>query len=378
MSDNERLQRLIAEVRAEESRTAAATAVYKPQEEVAPVAESIPPEAVQEAAPEPVSEPVAVADPEPEPAVESPVEAAAPAQTPEPSPVVAGTQPEPPAEPPQAAVSRTRITIQPETVVEITVDEDQSLSGTYEVNSASAIQFRYVGLVFLGNMTTSEATVKIKSLLIKERGFRNANVAVRIVKASYDTIRVSGWVNEPTDLKIGPGSQITLRDALLRAKGLRSQAKGTRITIARDGLLNPIPLTGRVNEEYSLMGPDGKASIPRVAVRGNDWVHVSPGDEQVGLGEKQIVVMMLSQPSVVRFSNNEPCTMMYLLVKIGKLPKWVDSGNVRVVRKGQDGLEAEIKVDIRPILEAADSKEDIALEHGDRVIFKERRLPFLP
>ncbi|MEI6808838.1 MAG: polysaccharide biosynthesis/export family protein [bacterium] len=279
---------------------------------------------------------------------------------------------------PLPRLSPVKITIQPETVVEITVGEDQSLTGTYEVNSASAIQFRYVGLVFLGNMTEEAAEKKIKNLLEKDRGFRAATVAVRIIKASYDTIRVSGWVNAETVLKIGPGSEIALSDALLRAGGLRAQAKGIRITIAREGLLNPIPLVGRTNEEYSLVGPDGKSSVPAVALRRNDWVHVSPGEEQVGQGEKQIVVMMMSQPSVVRFANNEPCTMMYLLVKIGALPKWVNSRTVLIKRKGQDGIETEIKVDIRKLLESGDPAFDVAIEHGDRVIFNERKLPFLP
>lgn len=284
---------------------------------------------------------------------------------------------EQPSEPLPVMSRPARITIHPETVVEITVEEDQALSGIYEVNNASAIQFKSMGMVFLGNMSAETAESKIRSLL-RERGFRVATVRVHIVKPSWDLVRVSGWVNEPGDLKIGPGSEITLNDALLRAKMLRAQAKGIRITIAREGLLNPIPLTGKTNEVYSLVGSDNKPSIPLVSLRGNDWVHVSPGDEQVGMGEKQVIVMMLSQPSVARFSNSEPCTMMYLLVKLGQLPKWVDTRNVLIVRKGQEGVETEVKADIRKLLELGSSEFDVQLEHGDRVIFKERRLPFLP
>ena len=183
---------------------------------------------------------------------------------------------EPPAEPSPVLPLPARVTLQPETVVEITVDEDQSLSGTYEVNNASAIRFRYVGLVFLGNMTPEAAETTIKKLL-ESRGFRTATVKVTIVKASHDTIRVSGWVNEPGLLEIGPGSEISLNDALLRAKGLRAQAKGIKITVARGGLLNPFPVSaapGRTNEEYALIGPDSKATIPAVMLRGNDVVHV--------------------------------------------------------------------------------------------------------
>ncbi|MEI6218597.1 MAG: polysaccharide biosynthesis/export family protein [bacterium] len=273
--------------------------------------------------------------------------------------------------------STSRVTIQPETVVEVMVAEDPILSGTYEVNAASAIMFRYVGLVFLGNLTAPEARIKIKNTLEKERGFRVATVEVKIVRASYDTVRVSGWVNEPGDLRIGPGSDITLTEALLRAKGLRAQAKGIKIGVARGGLLNPVPLTpvkGKGREEYSLVGPNGEESVPSVPLRGNDWVHIFPGDEQpVGLGEKQVVVVMVDQPGVVRFSNNEPCTMIYLLAKVGKLSKWIDTRRVLVLRKDKNGNEEEIKVDVRPILEKADSSADVALEHGDRVIFKERR-----
>jgi len=281
---------------------------------------------------------------------------------------------EAPAEPLAPMRALTKLTVQPESVIEISVAEDTTLGGTYEVNGSSAISFGYVGMVFLPNMTEEQAAASIKHTL-EERGFRSATVQVRIIKASYDMVRITGAVTQPSDLKIGPGSSILMREALRRAGTLKTQTKGAKVKIVRGGLRNPIGLEAD-GEEYSLVGPDGKASIPEVSLHGTDWAHVFPGDEGtvVGLGEKEILVLgEVSQPGMIRFANSEACTMMRLLFKIS-LSRWADTRNVLVVRKGPEGTEEKINVDVRRILQYGDPNDDIGLENGDRVIVKERRI----
>ena len=301
------------------------------------------------------------------------LESARPTTVPAAGAAGSGIAAENPAEPLQPMQTPTQLTIQPESVVEITVAEDHTLSGVYEVNSASAISFRYVGLVFLGNMTTNTAAEKIRTTL-EQRGFKTATVAVNMIKSSRDIVRVTGWVNQPTDLQIGPGSSILLKEALLRAGSLRGKAKGIVVKLKRNGLQDPIPFSDPV-EVYPLAGSDGKPRIPPLLLRNNDWVDVSAGEEQqtMGIGEKRIIVLVLNHPSIVRFSNSEPCSIMNLMIKLGDMPKWADMRGVLVLRRGIDGVDEELKVDVTKVLEKVDPDKDVALENGDRVIVRERR-----
>jgi protein involved in polysaccharide export with SLBB domain len=270
--------------------------------------------------------------------------------------------------------TRGKITVQPESILGITVEEDPTLTGSYEVNQSSSIQFKYIGLVFLPNMTAEEASAVIESTL-RDRGFRSATVTVKITKASYDTVRVTGAVMESSNLKIGPGSSVKLGEALRRAGGIRTQAKGARIKIVREGLLSPIGLANE-GEEYVLLNRNGDPEVPDVAIANNDWVHVFGGSE-AGAGEKHVYVLgEVGKPGIITFSGNESCSMLHLMFKLGGLPKWADSRHVELIRRDEKGEETTTKVDVSKLLESGNPEDDVKLENGDRVIVRERRLIF--
>ncbi len=294
-----------------------------------------------------------------------------------PAPVSNGyNMPESPSPSLRATRNRGKVTIQPESILHITVEEDPTLSSSYEVNQSSAIQFKYIGLVFLPSMTVEQAAVVIENTL-RDRGFRTATVTVKITKASYDTVRVTGAVMEPSNLKIGPGSSVQLGEVLRRAGGLRTQAKGARIKIVREGMLSPIGIAGD-GEEFVLLNGNGKPEVPLVAVANNDWIHVFGGSEEgQGAGEKSIYVLgEVGKPGVVTFAANEACTMLHLMFKLGGLPKWADDRNVMLVRRDDGGKEETTKVNVETLLKSGNPEDDVKLENGDRVIVRERRLIF--
>lgn len=269
-----------------------------------------------------------------------------------------------------------KVTIQPESIVQVSVKEDPGLDGSYEVNESSAIQLRSVGLVFLQNMTAEEAGNSVKKVLL-DRGFRSANVELKIIKPSYDRIKVTGGVAQPGDLKIGPGTTITLAEALTRAGGLKTQAKGTRIKVVREGLRNPIGIQAK-GEEYTLVDSNGEPLVPEVELQNNDLVGVFSGESGVesGLGEKKITLLGDGPRGIIRFTDNEACTMLNLVFKAGTLNRWIDTKRVEVHREGADGAVQVIKVNVERLLKTGDKKDDLPLENGDRVIFKERRILF--
>lgn len=277
-----------------------------------------------------------------------------------------------------ATVDIGEITIQPECIVQIQVEEDATLDGNYPVNDIGAIQFGYVGPVILFNKTEVQAEQKIREVL-RQRNFRKATVRVRILKASYDKVQVSGDVNRPSLIRIGSGDSISLSEALLRAGGIRPSARNCKAQIIRGGLLSPVPFALE-REVYNLVDDSGKASIPEVMLRNNDMLElVSSQPASVGGaaggGEVEVIVLgEVGRPGVYRFGQGEPCTMMHLIFKMGSLPRFANGKAVKIMRRDSSGLEREIKVDVEKLLDNGNPDDDVPLQNGDRIKVPARRI----
>lgn len=276
------------------------------------------------------------------------------------------------------------VTIQPDTVLWVTVEEDPSLNGKYLVNEYSAIDFGFVGLVLLNDMTVEMAEAKLRHIL-EGRYLRKASVSVRIAKASYDRIGVSGLVMTPGLLKIGPGSGISLNDALRRAGGLRPEATLPRVKVIRNGLLSPFGPIAQ-GEVFPLLSEDGRPIVPSISLANNDLVYVfaqqatpagGTASGVTGLGEKKILLLgEVSRQGVVSFADNEPCTLLYLLFKIGGLPRFAKADSIRIVRRDKDGRETEITANAERLMKDGDPTQDVVLQHNDRIIVPARRINF--
>jgi protein involved in polysaccharide export with SLBB domain len=275
----------------------------------------------------------------------------------------------------ESGATVTQITIQPDCIVQVTVEEDKGLDGNYPVNEIGAVELGYVGPVILYNKTEEQAQTKIQAVL-KDRGFKAATVEVKILRASYDKVLVVGAVNRAGQVKIGAGEAISLNDVLLRAGGLRTSVKGAKVKIVRGGLLTPFP-TALEGEEYALETEDGKPNIPDVRVRNNDVVNVfsaKAGVVEAG-GEKSVIVLgEVGRPGIYRFAADESCTMMHLVFKLGKLPLYANRKAVKIIRAAEDGENEEIVVNVEKIINEGKAEDDVTLEHGDRIIVPARKL----
>lgn len=269
-----------------------------------------------------------------------------------------------------------RVTIQPDCLVYITVEEEKSLDGSYAVNEMGAIELGRIGPIFLNNRTEREASDKISEVL-RSRDFKQATVTVKILRASYDKVLVVGAVNKPGEVKIGSGEAITLNDALRRAGGLRTSVRGARVKIVRGGLLTPFP-TALDGEEFALETEEGKPSIPGIQLGNNDVISVYSGQTASipDAGSEKHVYLLgeVSRQGIMKFAPNEPCTIMHLMFKVGGLPAYANKKSVKVIRHGDDDSEVEHIVDVEKILKYGNPQDDFPLENGDRIIVPARRL----
>lgn len=278
---------------------------------------------------------------------------------------------EPVTPPPAGSVP---LTIQPEAVLRIRVQEDPSLDGQYPVNEIGAVNLGYVGPIILFNRTAEQAAEKIREVLFS-RDFRNATVTVEILRASYDRVAVGGHVNRPGSIRIGAGDTISLNDALLRVGGLKGTVRGMQVRIVRGGLTNVLAAV-QEGDVYELQTEDGRPFVPAVRLSNNDKVTVfSSRQAPAAYGDKEILVLgEVHRQGPVRFAGDEPSTMMRLVFRMGGFPPYANRRAVRIIRRDEKGIEREMTVNVERIMATGDPDDDVPLEHGDRIIVPARRI----
>ncbi len=277
--------------------------------------------------------------------------------------------------PPRTPTSSSAITIQPEAVLNISVEEDPALNGNYPVNEIGAINLGYIGPIILFNRTEAEAADKIRDVLIG-RAFKHATVKVELLRASYDRVEVAGSVNRPGLIRIGSGDAISLNDALLRAGGLRGTARGMQVRILRGGMTDAMAMALE-GEVYSMLSADGEPAVPEVWLSNNDKAVIfsSRTEAVAAYGDKEIMVLgEVNRKGIIRFSGAEPCTVMHLIFKMGGFPQYANRRALRILRIDASGVEREIIVNAERIMETGHPDDDVPLEHGDRIIVPARRL----
>ncbi len=270
------------------------------------------------------------------------------------------------------------LTVQPEAVLRIRVKEDPTLDGQYAVNQIGAVNLGYIGPIILFNYTEQQAAEKISEVLVT-RAFRNATVEVEILRASYDRIGIGGQVNNAGLLRIGAGDSISLNDALLRAGGLSAPAHGMQVRIVRGGLTNVLA-SSQEGELYAMQDANGRPAVPRVWLRNNDKaivfsIHARGAAAAAEYGDKEVIVLgEVSRPGPIRFAHGESATMMRLAFKIGGFPRYANTRQVRILRRDEQGIEHEIRVNVERMLETGDPEKDVPLQDGDRIIVPARRI----
>ena len=267
-----------------------------------------------------------------------------------------------------------RVTIQPESVIQVSVREDPGLDGSYRVSDIYSVDLGYVGPVFIRNSTEEEAAAKIKEVL-ENRFFTTATVSVRILRASYDRVAVRGEVNRPGTINIGSGDRISLNEALLRSGQVTTGLRETRLRVVRGGMTSAV--AGSLDgETYQLVDEEGLPHVPRVHLWNNDVVYVYSAREASVEAERPTHILVLGEVNrrgIYRFEPAAPATMLHLILRMDGFPDFADTSAIRVIRRGPEGRSYEFTVDAREILREGDPDKDVPLENGDRVIVPARR-----
>ena len=282
----------------------------------------------------------------------------------------------------EAETRRAAVTIQPDTVLRITVKEDPSLNGTYKVGGEGSIQFKYVGLTFMDNLTVAEAEKRIRERL-EGVYVRQATVDIQILQASYDRIRVEGRVNTPGDQKIGAGSRISLHSALLRAGGVIPDAKNAIVKIVRNGMWDPIAHS-KPSEVITLVDENGQPRVPDVFLHNTDLVRVESRVERrrdgkviktTGQGVQILLLGEVGKPGYVSFQSGEAPTLLNLIFRVGGFSRWANDKKIEIVRRNGYGYKEVFVVDARAVAESGDPEDDFTFEDGDVVRVPERKWP---
>lgn len=280
------------------------------------------------------------------------------------------------------STSADQATIQPDSILRVSVAEDSGLNGAYPVNDLGAISLGYVGPVILFNMTEREAKQKIQDILLKRNKFNSATVELKIHRSSYDQCRVIGLVGRPGVIKLGAGDFVTLNNALVRAGGVKGSADRVRVRVVREGMKSPL-LNSLPGEVYSFVDGDGRIRVPHVTLRNNDvaivYSYAPPRKKNnrvvsKGAGRWVLVLGEVNQEGFYRFTGEERFSMMNLYFKMGGLPQFANDKAVEVIRRDDEGFEERFKVNVKEILSEGDPEKDFVLSPGDRIIVKEKRI----
>jgi protein involved in polysaccharide export with SLBB domain len=272
------------------------------------------------------------------------------------------------------------LTIQPDSILRISVNEDPGLGGSYPVNDIGAIALGYIGPVILYDMTVAMAGEKIERILLR-RDFKTATVSVKILRPSYDRVRITGAVKRAGLIKVGAGDEVTLNNALVRAGGITGAPWETRVKVVRNGLKSMfVAYLG--GEIYTLVDEAGNPSVPNVTLRNNDVAIVYSQAKQTRRGKKVrsrwvLVLGEVGSQGFYRFEPRARFTMMNLIFRMGELPPYANDRAIRVIRQDKDGIEHEYRVNVREILKEGDPDLDFPLVSGDRIIVPARRFQIL-
>ncbi|MBM3882489.1 MAG: polysaccharide export protein [Verrucomicrobia bacterium] len=132
--------------------------------------------------------------------------------------------------------------IRPNDLLMITITGERDLQTEFLVSSSGEIQFPFLDVVNVRDLSTAELRARLRDLLIKEEYFVNPEVIVSVKQYRTEYVRVLGAVYKPGQLSIMPDQRMDILDVLAMAGGTTPSARNT-VEFTRGGRMQTYSLT---------------------------------------------------------------------------------------------------------------------------------------
>jgi|Deesub1362B_J571_1020462.scaffolds.fasta_scaffold00006_160 polysaccharide export outer membrane protein len=246
--------------------------------------------------------------------------------------------------------------IGPKDLLEISVFGLDELNTTVRVSEEGKITLPLLGEVQVQGLTKTQVERKLAKLL-EERYLQNPQVTVFIKEYQSKRVSVLGAVRNPGPYEL-LGRQ-TILQIISEAGGMTEDAGETIIIIRQ--LADGSSTTLRIPVEDLVVKGDASLNI---VLRPGDIVNI-PIDKIVHV----YVFGQVRNPGALAVKRSHIPTLLQAIAQAGGFAERANKGGVLIKRKGKDGKEIQIKVNVKDIIKG--KKKDIQLQENDVVFVPE-------
>ena len=277
--------------------------------------------------------------------------------------------------------------------LQLMVQEDESLNGTYPVRRGGYIVMQRVGRINVNGMDvptaekaikeTLEATQLRQATVIIERTRPDDRPNVDIIPPDpvtgevvrRETIYLAGEFVNAGQLRVTEDETPTLIKTILRSGGLTPSADLTRVKLLRfDAGRGKLDETGRVRTDDLGRGRVEEINVQAIlsgSAAPTDWPLAS-GDIIMVPSFAPVVYVTgnVQKPGTLRLFQDETMTVYSAILRSGSFTRFANPKKVYVVREIGNGEKAKIPVNINEVQEG--KVPDIILQGRDIVVVPER------
>lgn len=246
--------------------------------------------------------------------------------------------------------------IGPKDLLEISVFGQDDLNTQVRVSEDGKITLPLIGEVEVEGLTKSELEKRVTQLL-EEKYLQNPQVTIFIREYQSKRVSVLGAVQTPGRYEL-LGRQ-TLMQLISQAGGLTGEAGDEIIVIRENGSGTNSSLKIPIEELFI----HGNADL-NIPLQPNDVINV-PIDEMVNV----YVMGQVRSPGALSVRKSKIPTLLQAIAHAGGFAERASKGGVVIKRRGKDGKEDRIKVNVKDIEKG--KKKDIQLQENDVVIVPE-------
>jgi polysaccharide export outer membrane protein len=247
--------------------------------------------------------------------------------------------------------------IGPGDVLQLEVFQLDELDSRARVTEDGHVTLPLLGRVQVGGLGLSEAEELIARLLTDGGLIRDPQVSLFVEDFVSSSVSVQGAVERPGVYPLDRGK--TLLEAIGDAGGVKSD-RGSRILVIRPGAEGE---QERMEIDLDSLIVEGDPSA-NIALQARDIVIVPQ------LAQAQVYVSgAVNKPGAVEYSSADGITVLQAVTSAGGTDPRANLRNVTIVRRGADGGQERIEVNLKAIKKG--KAPDILLKPNDTVIVGE-------